>query len=115
MGWSLRGIVQYSSLQYCASLASYLINGVVCAFFKGFYPQEHLQLKCVIVCLFLIMLSKMTQIHANASAIIDHGWLSSSSLRVFGGSGHKKTMKQFLQFIAEDNVRGMPYETVASY
>lgn len=57
----------------------------------------------------------MTHIHANASAIIDHGWLSSSSLRVFGGSGHKKTIKQFLQFIAEDNVRGMPYETVASY
>lgn len=57
----------------------------------------------------------MTQIYANTSAITDHGWLSSSSLGVFRDSGHKKTMKQFLQFIAEDNVPGISYETVACY
>lgn len=57
----------------------------------------------------------MTQIYANTSAITDHGWLSSSSLGVFRDSGHKKTMKQFLQLIAEDNVPGISYETVACY
>lgn len=57
----------------------------------------------------------MTQIHANTSAITDHGRLSSSSLGVSRGSKLKKTVKQFLQFVAEDNVPGISYETAACY
>lgn len=53
------------------------------------------------------MLSKLTHINANTFALTDHRWLSSSSL---GG-----TTMQFLQFIAEVNVLGMPYESVACY
>lgn len=49
----------------------------------------------------------MTQIHSNTSGVTDQGWLSSFSLEGFRDSGHKKTMKKFLHFIAEDNVPGM--------
>lgn len=43
--------------------------------FERLLPSGHLQLKCQILCLFLIMLSNLTHIDANTSALTDHGWL----------------------------------------
>lgn len=53
------------------------------------------------------MLSKLTYINANTSALTGHGWLSFSSLGVFRCLGHKKRTTQFLQFVAEVNVPGI--------
>lgn len=83
--------------------------------FESFYPEEHLQLKSQILFSFLITLPKLTHIDANTFTLTDHGWLSSCSFGVLRYSEHKKTTVQFLQFIAEVNVPGIPYESVACY
>lgn len=113
-GCSLGGSVWYILQQYWASFASYLVSGIVCGF-ESFYPQEHLQLKSQILFLFLIMLPKMTHTDANTFTLADHGWLSSSSFGLLRYLEYKKTAMQFLQFVAEVNVPGTPYENVTSY